>query len=351
VASIDFNGGEFCIEPFFGRGDINLNGLSNEIGDVVLFGNLLMLGPTVLDTTFADVQLWASEINCDDISVTTVDMAYLWDIIVGDLPVCDMSSQKSTVPSTPYATTVLGPTPSELDTMRIVSTFASVGDTFAVDFYLRNVDTLGVYNFRLRYDPAVMEPLTDTTIPWDSTVFAETEQLRGTSFDMYGAGLPAPGILTFLASDADHTANNLFTPGTGVAVRMSWRVLPSASSQVTMLGFESDPEFPHTFNTLADIRAEIWKRPVLKDGIIFITNSACDCPHQGDIDLDGFITAVDLALFIDCLFACDFFPQDPDCPVDRFDLSCDGFGDAVDLAWLIDHLFAGGPGPCDPCAP
>ena len=78
---------------------------------------------------------------------------------------------------------------------------------------------------------------------------------------------------------------------------------------------------------------------------------SCNCPFQGDMEPDGFITALDLAACIDVLFAGALDVQDADCPSPRFDLDCDWFSTALDLAVIIDHLFAGGNGPCDPCTP
>jgi hypothetical protein len=79
--------------------------------------------------------------------------------------------------------------------------------------------------------------------------------------------------------------------------------------------------------------------------------SCCDCPNQGDIEPDGFITALDLSACIDILFGGAEDVQDEGCPSPKFDLDCDGFSTALDLSALIDHLFVGGPGPCDPCSP
>ncbi|HUT56661.1 MAG TPA: dockerin type I domain-containing protein [Phycisphaerae bacterium] len=70
---------------------------------------------------------------------------------------------------------------------------------------------------------------------------------------------------------------------------------------------------------------------------------------QGDIEPDGFLTALDLAACIDILFAGSPDVQDAGCPSPRYDIDCDGFSTAIDLAKLIDHLFAGGDGPCDAC--
>jgi hypothetical protein len=65
----------------------------------------------------------------------------------------------------------------------------------------------------------------------------------------------------------------------------------------------------------------------------------------GDLDDDGFITALDLGALIDVLYAGASVPVPPDA---RADLNCDGFPDALDLAIIIDHLFAGEPAPTCP---
>jgi hypothetical protein len=85
-----------------------------------------------------------------------------------------------------------------------------------------------------------------------------------------------------------------------------------------------------------------------------ITIQECSCPHHGDSDQDGFITAIDLCRFIDCMLFCDFVPPANDCPDPSSpvfsDWDCDGFPTALDLGLLVDYMFAGGSGPCDPCA-
>lgn len=76
----------------------------------------------------------------------------------------------------------------------------------------------------------------------------------------------------------------------------------------------------------------------LTSGAVTITYT-----QNGDMDGDGFHTALDLGRLIDMLFA----GADPPCPPYVADFNCDGFPDALDLGWLIDYLFAGGPfSPC-----
>jgi hypothetical protein len=76
----------------------------------------------------------------------------------------------------------------------------------------------------------------------------------------------------------------------------------------------------------------------------------CSCPHQGDSDNDTHRTVVDLSVMIDAVFFGGPVPQDPLCPVVRFDVDCDGLVSAVDLAKAIDYVFYDGAPACNPCA-
>ena len=82
---IEFCPGTICIdEPPDDRGDINLNGLANEVGDAVLFTNYFVYGPSVWDPVWEDVQILATDINNDGIVLTVADLIYLIRIITGD---------------------------------------------------------------------------------------------------------------------------------------------------------------------------------------------------------------------------------------------------------------------------
>lgn len=65
----------------------------------------------------------------------------------------------------------------------------------------------------------------------------------------------------------------------------------------------------------------------------------------GDLNDDGVVDAVDLALLIDVVFFGGAVPVPPD---ERADIDCSGVADAVDLAILIDHVFFGAPPPVCP---
>jgi hypothetical protein len=82
-----FDPGYICIvPPNDDRGDINLNGIANEIGDAVLFTNYFIYGPIVWDPNYmiAQSQILATDINDDGIVTTVADLVYLIRILTGD---------------------------------------------------------------------------------------------------------------------------------------------------------------------------------------------------------------------------------------------------------------------------
>ena len=83
---IDFqNGGVdiICVDSIDGRGDLNLNGLDNEIADAVLYTNYFIYGIGVFD--HVDAQTAASDVNADGVALTVGDLVYQIRIIIGDV--------------------------------------------------------------------------------------------------------------------------------------------------------------------------------------------------------------------------------------------------------------------------
>ncbi|MGH8014903.1 MAG: T9SS type A sorting domain-containing protein, partial [Candidatus Zixiibacteriota bacterium] len=84
---IDFiNGGVdiVCADSIDDRGDINLNGLSNEIADAVLFTNYFVYGMGVFTVNPAG-QIAATDVNADGIVLSVADLVYLIRIVIGDV--------------------------------------------------------------------------------------------------------------------------------------------------------------------------------------------------------------------------------------------------------------------------
>ncbi len=86
IRCLDFwNGGIdiVCADSIDARGDINLNGTSNEIADAVLFSNYFVKGISVFNVN-VNGQIAASDVNADGLTLSVADLVYLIRIIVGD---------------------------------------------------------------------------------------------------------------------------------------------------------------------------------------------------------------------------------------------------------------------------
>jgi hypothetical protein len=80
-----FGGGVdiICPDDIDDRGDINLNGVSNEIADAVVFTNYFVYGLAAFVVN-VEGQIAATEVNGDGMVLTVADLVYLIRVIVGD---------------------------------------------------------------------------------------------------------------------------------------------------------------------------------------------------------------------------------------------------------------------------
>ncbi|RKX24053.1 MAG: hypothetical protein DRP47_11975, partial [Candidatus Zixiibacteriota bacterium] len=94
---VDFcNGGIDIICPEPEVGDMNLNGVSNEIADAVLYINYFVYGLAVFD--HLEEQIAQSDVNRDGIPLTIEDLTYQIRIIVGDaLPYYHTTAENATI--------------------------------------------------------------------------------------------------------------------------------------------------------------------------------------------------------------------------------------------------------------
>ncbi len=86
VRTIDFvNGGVqiICADSIDDRGDVNLNGTTNEIADAVLFSNYFVKGIGVFNVNLQG-QIAATDVNRNGTSLEIADLVYLVRIITGD---------------------------------------------------------------------------------------------------------------------------------------------------------------------------------------------------------------------------------------------------------------------------
>ena len=83
-----------CADSIDARGDINLNGIANEIADAVLFTNFFLKGINAFspDPQKRQGMVAATDVNADGHVLTVGDLVYLLRIIVGDaLPYAKLS--------------------------------------------------------------------------------------------------------------------------------------------------------------------------------------------------------------------------------------------------------------------
>jgi hypothetical protein len=107
VPAISYCPGAICVcEPPDDRGDLNLNGIANEIGDVVLYTNYFIYGSSVWTALYANSQILASDINDDGIVLTVADLIYLIRIITGDEQPFPPGTGTGSPKVSPYANSV-----------------------------------------------------------------------------------------------------------------------------------------------------------------------------------------------------------------------------------------------------
>ncbi len=85
VRAIDFCDGSVCIiPPPDDRGDMNLNGIANEVADAVLYSNYFIYGLKVFDPIYKENQILASDVNCDGLVLTISDLVRMIRIVTGE---------------------------------------------------------------------------------------------------------------------------------------------------------------------------------------------------------------------------------------------------------------------------
>jgi len=79
-----WNGGVdiVCADSIDARGDLNLNGIANEIADAVMYTGYFVQGLTAFSSPEASIA--ASDVNADGIALSVADLVYLIRVIVGD---------------------------------------------------------------------------------------------------------------------------------------------------------------------------------------------------------------------------------------------------------------------------
>lgn len=72
-----------CADEIDARGDLNLNNISNEVADAVLYSRYFIFGLGVFDIN-TQGQIAASDVNADGIALSVADLVYLIRVVIGD---------------------------------------------------------------------------------------------------------------------------------------------------------------------------------------------------------------------------------------------------------------------------
>lgn len=253
-----------------------------------------------------------------------------------------------------FAAPVDAQVPSDIDTMRIVVAPAiGRGQEIDVDIHVRVVDTLGAFAYRLRYDTLVFEPVQDTfELSGDTVVGIIASDLHPGHFEQFAGSVREPGVITFLAADLDLDSQSLFLPGSFPAVRMKWRVLPTAPLGPTDIFFENDSSLPATWNAMTDHHGDDFWRPVFGDATTTV-DCICFCFAEAG-ECNGALDAVDVIAVVNVAFRASDPVADPQpsCPVTRTDVDCDGTTSVIDVIKVIEVAFRNADPTttfCNPC--
>ncbi len=87
IDTIDFWSGGIdivCADSIDARGDINLNGIANEIADAVLYTQYFLVGISAFPAQYREAMIAASDVNADGTPLSIGDLVYLLRIVVGD---------------------------------------------------------------------------------------------------------------------------------------------------------------------------------------------------------------------------------------------------------------------------
>jgi hypothetical protein len=152
-----------------------------------------------------------------------------------------------------------------------------------------------------------------------------------------GDFVPAPSATLMISDTGFYTFDH--TPQMEADLQY-WYCHPDSNFGWILIGDELTAGTAKRFDSREHPDSALW--PVLSYGIY-----TCDCfcfTEQGDMDEDGYWTALDLGIMIDALFSNG--PNPICCEGFLADVNCDEYTDPLDLAVLIDVLFAGGRIDC-----
>ncbi len=81
------------------------------------------------------------------------------------------------------------------------------------------------------------------------------------------------------------------------------------------------------------------------------TGCICDCTAHCDLNVDGSIDPLDVAILVNYVYKSLDSRLQTACPGETGDWNCDGGIDPLDVSWYVAYVYkTSGVGPCDPCS-
>jgi len=374
IRMIDFyNGGIdiICAESLDYRGDVNLNGVPNEVADWVLFSNYFLYGLSVF-TVNVDAQVAATDVNSDGLLLTLDDLVYMWRIIIGDAPPFPRPLDDTAIfTQDPETKTVSITYPDSLTAAYLVFRGSVVPISLVGELNMPyNFD--GVYTRVLAFPnnfghfPPIFSPgplLTYTgigvleeaytsdygiyPIPTEIEVLANLEaktEVEPTPMFAYWAYAIDPIIGTaYLGNFAGPNVTDI-DPSTvrlnDVLEPISTQILPGHPGftgevmEITLSASDMVRSYLPFFDTTSQVYSVAGQFTDLTPFTVF-GDVAMIGHMSGDITLDGRVNVADLTYFVEFLF----FEGPPPPVMETADLNHSGGVEVADLSLLVELLF------------
>jgi len=120
-----------CSDSIDLRGDLNLNGIANEIADAVIYSQYFLIGINAFPLEYRQGSIAASDVNADGKPLTVGDLVYLLRVIVGDaLPYVKLAAYSSNADISVFGDKISTKSSETIGALYL--TFNVTGDNFTV---------------------------------------------------------------------------------------------------------------------------------------------------------------------------------------------------------------------------
>jgi len=290
------------------RGDINLNTITYEVEDLVLFHAFLLHGPGVLIHD-PELQTCASDVNCDYLYWTIADFLYLIRVILHDAVEIPCKSHEVGVSDYPG------------DVLNLVSSSGHPGEVVPVPIWLSNSTSAWGTTFKLIFNQGALSvegvDVAQTRIEgWEEVnPVINPGELFFFAFPSWNPGWPAgyPSI----------------PPEEGILIKVNFRLDASVPAGIAVpITFETNEDWGH-YNAYTDTTGLTFVQPSTVSGWIYTD------VISGDANSDGIVDVADLVYLINYLYRGKWPPS----PESLGDFTQDGEVDVSDVVALINYLF------------